>query len=98
MTHKLFALSSGKCCAESSDAPSNQEILLGGHLYLMALKVPTPPTHTHIHLYIPPHTHTHTHTFISILQEKLGVYLNHVKMELEKQVKMHPEKFDNLSK
>ncbi len=39
MTHKLFALASGKCCPESSDSPSNQEILLGGHLYLMAIKV-----------------------------------------------------------
>ncbi len=39
MTHKLFALASGKCCPESSDSPANQEVLLGGHLYLMAIKV-----------------------------------------------------------
>ncbi|XP_064401799.1 DNA-directed RNA polymerase I subunit RPA2-like isoform X3 [Halichondria panicea] len=67
MTHKLFALASGKCCPESSDSPANQEVLLGGHLYLMAIK------------------------------EKLGGYLNYAKSELEKQVKMHPEKFDNLT-
>ena len=39
MTRKLFALASGKCSPESADSPSNQEILLGGHFYLMALKV-----------------------------------------------------------
>jgi DNA-directed RNA polymerase I subunit RPA2 len=39
MTRKLYALSSGKCAAESADSPSNQEILLGGHFYLMVLKV-----------------------------------------------------------
>ena len=36
---KLFALVNGKCSSESSDSPMNQEVLLGGHLYLMALKV-----------------------------------------------------------
>ena len=39
MTRKLYALASGKCAAESADSPSNQEILLGGHFYLMVLKV-----------------------------------------------------------
>ncbi len=39
MTHKLFALAYSKCCPESSDSPANQEVLLGGHLYLMAIKV-----------------------------------------------------------
>ena len=39
MTRKLYALVSGKCAAESADSPSNQEILLGGHFYLMVLKV-----------------------------------------------------------
>lgn len=37
--HKLFAVVNGKCSAESTDSPMNQEVLLGGHLYLMALKV-----------------------------------------------------------
>ena len=39
MTRKLYALASGRCAAESVDSPSNQEILLGGHLYLTVLKV-----------------------------------------------------------
>ena len=39
MTRKLYALASSKCAAESADSPSNQEILLGGHFYLMVLKV-----------------------------------------------------------
>ena len=39
MTRKLYALAAGRCSAESADSPSNQEILLGGHLYLMVLKV-----------------------------------------------------------
>ena len=39
MTRKLFALALGRCAAESADSPSNQEVLLGGHLYLMVLKV-----------------------------------------------------------
>ena len=36
---KLFALVNGKCSSETTDSPMNQEVLLGGHLYLMALKV-----------------------------------------------------------
>lgn len=36
---KLFAVVNGKCSVESTDSPMNQEVLLGGHLYLMALKV-----------------------------------------------------------
>ncbi len=39
MTRKLYALALGRCAAESADSPSNQEVLLGGHLYLMVLKV-----------------------------------------------------------
>ena len=39
MSRKLYALSSGRCSPESADSPMNQEILLGGHLYLMILKV-----------------------------------------------------------
>ncbi len=39
MSRKLYALAAGQCAAESVDSPSNQEILLGGHLYLMVLKV-----------------------------------------------------------
>ncbi len=39
MTRKLFALALGRCSAESADSLSNQEILLGGHLYLNVLKV-----------------------------------------------------------
>ena len=39
MTRKLYALASGRCAADSPDSPMNQEVLLGGHLYLMALKV-----------------------------------------------------------
>ncbi|XP_065889347.1 DNA-directed RNA polymerase I subunit RPA2-like [Dysidea avara] len=37
-TRKLFALVNGKCSPETTDSPMNQEILLAGHLYLMALK------------------------------------------------------------
>lgn len=38
MARKLYAFASGECRAESSDSPMNQEILLGGHFYLMVLK------------------------------------------------------------
>ena len=39
MTQKLFALANEKCAAETPDNPMNQEILLGGHVYLLVLKV-----------------------------------------------------------
>lgn len=39
MVRKLYALASGKCAPESPDSPANQEVLLGGHLYLTVLKV-----------------------------------------------------------
>ena len=39
MTRKLYAFVNGKCAAESADSPMNQEVLLGGHFYLMVLKV-----------------------------------------------------------
>ena len=39
MAKKLYAFASGECMAESADSPMNQEILLGGHFYLMVLKV-----------------------------------------------------------
>lgn len=39
MAKKTYALAVGKCLPESADSPMNQEILLGGHLYLMILKV-----------------------------------------------------------
>lgn len=39
MTRKLYALVLGECVPESPDCPMNQEVLLGGHLYLMVLKV-----------------------------------------------------------
>lgn len=39
MAKKTYALAAGECCPESVDSPMNQEILLGGHLYLMILKV-----------------------------------------------------------
>lgn len=39
MIRKLFAFSKGECAAESADSPANQELLLGGHLYLAVLKV-----------------------------------------------------------
>jgi DNA-directed RNA polymerase I subunit RPA2 len=38
MIKKLYALVSGDCTADNPDAPSNQEILLGGYLYGMVLK------------------------------------------------------------
>ena len=38
MIQKLFALVSGRCGPDSADSPMNQEVLLGGHLYLMVLK------------------------------------------------------------
>ena len=41
MTQKLFALANDKCAPESPDNPMNQEILLGGHVYLLVLKVST---------------------------------------------------------
>ena len=39
MTQKLYALVNEKCAPESPDNPMNQELLLGGHLYLMVIKV-----------------------------------------------------------
>ena len=39
MARKLYAVVQGKCAVESADSPMNQEVLLGGQLYLMALKV-----------------------------------------------------------
>ena len=39
MARKLYALALEKCAPESADNPMMQEILLGGHLYLMCLKV-----------------------------------------------------------
>ena len=36
---KLYALVNDKCAPESPDNPMNQELLLGGHLYLMVIKV-----------------------------------------------------------
>ena len=39
MIKKLYALALEKCAVESADNPMNQELLLGGHFYLMVLKV-----------------------------------------------------------
>lgn len=39
MARKTYSLANGECMAETADSPMNQEILLGGHLYLMYLKV-----------------------------------------------------------
>ena len=39
MARKLYSMAGGHCHPESADSPANQEILLGGHLYLMVLKV-----------------------------------------------------------
>ena len=39
MTQKLFAYAKNECATESADNPMFQEALLGGHLYLMVLKV-----------------------------------------------------------
>ncbi|CAB4029781.1 DNA-directed RNA polymerase I subunit RPA2-like, partial [Paramuricea clavata] len=38
MIKKLYALALEKCAVESADNPMNQELLLGGHFYLMVLK------------------------------------------------------------
>eukprot|EP00731_Ephydatia_muelleri_P007732 Em0004g70a len=38
MARKLYAVVQGKCAVESADSPMNQEVLLGGQLFLMALK------------------------------------------------------------
>jgi len=38
MTQKLYSLVNDKCAVESPDNPMNQELLLGGHLYLMVIK------------------------------------------------------------
>ena len=39
MARKLYAFAGGECMGESPDSPMHQEILLGGHFYLMVLKV-----------------------------------------------------------
>ncbi|XP_002742157.1 DNA-directed RNA polymerase I subunit RPA2-like [Saccoglossus kowalevskii] len=38
MVRKLFAFANGECAAENADSTMNQEVLMGGHLYLMYLK------------------------------------------------------------
>ncbi|CAH3126705.1 unnamed protein product [Pocillopora meandrina] len=38
MARKLYAFALEKCATESADNPMMQEVLLGGHLYLMTLK------------------------------------------------------------
>lgn len=38
MLRKLFALVTSQCQPDSADSAMNQEVLLGGHLYLMVLK------------------------------------------------------------
>ena len=43
MARKLYSLASGKCAPDPPDSPANQEVLLGGHLYLMVLKVCNSP-------------------------------------------------------
>lgn len=39
MSQKLFALANDKCAIETPDNPMLQEVLLGGHLYQIVLKV-----------------------------------------------------------
>ena len=51
MTRKVFAFAKGECCAESADNPAFQEVLLGGHLYMMLLKV------EHVKIYIAVNVH-----------------------------------------
>ena len=38
MIQKLYSLAAGQCLPDNSDSPMNQEILVGGHLYLMYVK------------------------------------------------------------
>jgi len=38
MIQKLYALVAGDCSPDNPDSPQHQEILLGGHLYMMILK------------------------------------------------------------
>jgi DNA-directed RNA polymerase I subunit RPA2 len=37
MVEKLYSFVAGECNADNLDAPSNQEVLLGGHLYAQLL-------------------------------------------------------------
>ena len=57
MARKLYALALEKCAAESADSPMMQEVLLGGHLYLMSLKVSQDssfdPTQTSLSMQVP---------------------------------------------
>jgi DNA-directed RNA polymerase beta subunit len=39
MIQKLYSLVAGDCSPDNPDSPQHQEILLGGHLYGMYLKV-----------------------------------------------------------
>ena len=39
MAQKLFDLANDKCAIETPDNPMLQEVLLGGHLYQIVLKV-----------------------------------------------------------
>lgn len=55
MARKLYALALEKCAPESADNPMMQEVLLGGHLYLMCLKVAESSISMPIFLYSPIH-------------------------------------------
>ena len=57
--------------AESADSPMNQEILLGGHFYLMVLKV-SMSLHHIVHV-LTPHCTVHPLSFSSFLCGKLCV-------------------------
>ena len=80
MIRKLYALAGGKCATESADSAMNQEILLGGHLYLMILKV-----HTLL---------LFSSLYFSSLQERLEDSLRLIRVELERKCRLDPDKFD----
>ena len=60
MARKLYTFASGQCMAESSDSPMNQEILLGGHFYLMVLKVNLKMIFCEPHMWTCTYIHTYT--------------------------------------
>ena len=60
MARKLYTFASGQSMAESADSPMNQEILLGGHFYLMVLKVDLKMIFYEPHMWTCTYIHTYT--------------------------------------
>ena len=97
MTQKLFAFAKGECAAESPDNPMFQEALLGGHLFLMVLKVGNGALMGNCFLdwacYVMPVNlyykicKLYISCFLSLLQEKLETWLLSLRAVIERKAR-----------